>query len=238
MDKKEVKVFEDSKEINIFLCDYFYNVSHKAIEDKGFCSIALSGGNTPLDFYHSLSLESKFEWSKIHFFLVDERFVPASHPDNNFYQIKKKLFDKIEIDKKNIHFIDTDCSSIQESVKKYEDDIKSFFNTEENIFPKFDIILLGIGSDGHTASLFPETENLFETKNFVIASKSLVLNHERITFTLPLINKGKIVIFLVTGKEKKDILKRVLSSDKNLPASHVLPNEGSLLFAVDKKALE
>lgn len=189
--------------------EYFIKLAAEAIQLKGKFTVALSGGNTPAAMYKLLSTEfyiNQIDWKNIYFFWGDERCVALNDKNNNSYNAKNILLDKVSIPKKNIFIIPVDESPVNAAIY-YEATIKIFFKTDK---PVFDLILLGMGDNGHTASLFPNTTILQEAKALVKEVYVDEIKMDRISFTAPLINNAKHILFLVTGKEKQQMLKTVL----------------------------
>ena len=189
--------------------EYFIKLADEAIKLKGKFTVALSGGNTPAAMYKLLSTEfyiNRIDWKNIYFFWGDERCVALNDKNNNSYNAKNILLDKVSIPKKNIFIIPVDESPVNAAIY-YEATIKTFFKTDK---PVFDLILLGMGDNGHTASLFPNTTILQEAKALVKEVYVDEIKMDRISFTAPLINNAKHILFLVTGKEKQQMLKTVL----------------------------
>lgn len=189
--------------------EYFIKLAAEAIQLKGKFTVALSGGNTPSAMYTLLSTDfysNQLEWKNIYFFWGDERCVPLNDKNNNGYNIKNILLDKVSVPKKNIFIIPVDESPVNAAIY-YEATIKIFFKTDK---PVFDLILLGMGDNGHTASLFPNTSILQEEKALVKEVYVDEIKMNRVSFTAPLINNAKHILFLVTGKEKQQMLKTVL----------------------------
>jgi len=189
--------------------EYFIKLAAEAIQLKGKFTVALSGGNTPAAMYKLLSTEfyiNQIDWKNIYFFWGDERCVALNDKNNNSYNAKNILLDKVSIPKKNIFIIPVDESPVNAAIY-YEATIKIFFKTDK---PVFDLILLGMGDNGHTASLFPNTIILQEAKALVKEVYVAEIKMDRISFTAPLINNAKHILFLVTGKEKQQMLKTVL----------------------------
>lgn len=227
-----IKTFTTKEEIDKFLIKYFKELSIKYINEKGSFNIALSGGSTPFSFYEKLSKEKDISWDKIFIFFVDERIVSNTDFKSNVYQIKKALIDPIKLSDKNVFYINKDIDE-DDSSKEYELSLKAHFKDD---MPSFDFILLGIGDDGHTASLFPNTALLKEKKDLIGTTKKQGDDFFRMSFTYPLINNSKNSVFMATGDNKKTIIKRILiDKDKNLPATHVKAKE-SLIYLLDEKA--
>lgn len=219
----------------------FTRISEDAIRMSGRFVTALSGGKTPRRTYEILSTDEyrkKIDWSKIHIFFVDERCVPPDHPESNFGLIRNSLLERISIPPENVYPIRVQGMSISDSVRNYEDRIKNFFYMgKTGVFPSFDFILLGIGQDGHTASLFPGTRNLSETEHLVVAVERKNAHPARITLTLPVLNNAANVVFLVSGSEKASVLEKVVRRrEPALPASLINPARGTCFFLIDEEA--
>ena len=202
-------------------------------------SLCLSGGTTPKLLYETLAkpeFSSKITWSKIHIFFGDERFVPKDDQLSNFKMVKTALLDHIIIPESNIHAVPTELGDAQLAAAAYEKELQSFYGgkvLEAKQF-LFDVTLLGIGDDGHTASLFPGTEVLKEKTAWVKAVKG-VKPEDRITLTLPALESSAAMAFLVTGHDKSAIMKEVLSGKSTLPAAQVRP-QGHLFWFLDQAA--
>jgi 6-phosphogluconolactonase len=236
--RRNVRVFDRKDDISSFIIETWREISQEAIERKGAFSAALSGGRTPVDLYRKLSgVKGRLPWDKTHVFLVDERFVPLEHRDSNYRMLKETLLDHIPIPQGNIHPIPTERTMPQVSAMAYEEDLKKFFGLSENQFPEFDLLLLGIGEDGHIASLFPGSPVLGDPIHLAAPVSMDEIKHPRITLTLPVINNAKHILFLVIGKNKASVLRKIINKeDVSLPASMVHPNKGKLIFVTDREA--
>jgi 6-phosphogluconolactonase len=236
--RPKVCVFDHQNEISDFVIRTWDKVSRRAIERKGAFIVGLSGGKTPGDLYHRLSnTKETLSWDKTHVFLVDERFVSFEHPDSNYRMLKETLLDHIPIPQDNIHPIPTERSTPEASATAYEEDLKKVFRLSKNRFPEFDLLILGIGEDGHTASLFPGSHVLNDRKSLAASVPLDETKHSRITLTLPVINHARHILFLVTGKNKAPVLRKILyEEDGSLPASMVHCKKGGLIFALDREA--
>jgi 6-phosphogluconolactonase len=234
----KVCVFDRKEEIPDFVIRTWNRISQKAIGRKGLFFVGLSGGRTPVGLYHRLSdMKETLWWKKTHVFLVDERFVPFDHPDSNYRMLKETLFDHVPIPRENIHPIPTEGSTLEASAIAYEKDLKKSFGLSENGFPEFDLLILGIGGDGHTASLFPGSPALKGRMNLVAPVPLNEAKHSRITLTLPVINHARHILFLVTGRDKAPVLRKIIDGkDDSLPASMVHGKRGSLVFVLDREA--
>jgi 6-phosphogluconolactonase len=197
-------------------------------------SLALSGGNTPRALYRLLSAEyrTRVDWHRVHLFWGDERYVPHDHPASNFRMARETLIDPLSLPPENVHPMPTDAPSPEESARLYEQQLRAFFGE----LPRWDLILLGMGADGHTASLFPGTSALLERKRWVTVGEAPVEPRVRLTLTLPVLNAAKAVYFLVTGADKAETVRRILVQQEPLPAALVSPLEGELLWWLDRDA--
>ena len=207
-----------------------------AIEEKGQFTIVLSGGSTPKPLYEALANES-LPWSKIHVFWGDERYVPATHQDSNQLMARQAWLDKIELPASNIHQMNTTAGDPQQDAQQYEAELSKFFATEAE-FPTFDLILLGMGDDGHTASLFPQTEVLEISDRWVaVGNKD---GQPRLTFTVPLINQADCVLFIVAGENKRPALKQIFApqADPRQYPSRLIKPQGELIWLLDRAAGE
>lgn len=239
---KETKIFSSVEDLNDFAAGEIVRVYRAAIASRGRFTIALSGGSTPKKLYALLATEkfqAAFDWQKVQFFFGDERDVPPDTEESNFRMANDVLFSKIEIAKENIHRFLTESGDAKTVAEKMETELREFFRLNENEFPRFDLILLGMGADGHTASLFPETAALKENKKIVVENYVEKLQTFRLTFTVPTINNARSVIFLVAGEDKAEALREVLEGAPNpekFPSQFVKPENGRLLFLLDEKA--
>ena len=208
---------------------------HQALESRDRFTIALSGGSTPKPLYKALGKES-LPWSKIHIFWGDERYVPANHQDSNQLMARQAWLDKIDIPASNIHPMSTEAGNPQQDAERHDRELREFFQIQPGEIPVFDLILLGMGDDGHTASLFPHTKALSVSDRLVtVGNKD---DNPRITFTVPLINQARCVLFMVAGENKRPALKEIFakqSDEMNYPSRLIQP-EGELFWLLDKSA--
>jgi 6-phosphogluconolactonase len=236
----KLHLLSDLEALSLRAAESFVDLSRRCIASKGRFFVAVSGGSTPIRLYTLLGLSmysNQIDWRRLEFFWVDERFVPPSHKDSNYRLLHDYLLSKISIPQENIHPVKTELTSPQVAASNYEEEIKNIFRLTEGSLPEFDLILLGIGEDGHTASLFPDNEVLKETERLVVSATDSKHVYHRISLTLPVINSAETVIFLVSGKNKADVVKKVLiEKDSSLPASLVNPEKGDLIFLIDKEA--
>jgi len=237
----EVKVFDRTEDLIINSAEKIVSIAQEAVQKRGQFTLSLSGGSTPKGVYSVLAaspLKEKINWEKTHIFWGDERSVVRTHPDSNFRMAKESLLDATGIPPSNIHRVASEEDPML-AAQQYEDDIREFFGIADGLFPEFDMILLGMGDDGHTASLFPDSEALTVQNRLVVDNFVKKLNTHRITFTFPLINHARNVLFIVSGSTKSKMVKQILENTntlKTLPSQRVQPKPGSLFWFLDKDA--
>jgi 6-phosphogluconolactonase len=233
-----VFVFENNREATDFMVWKWKELSEEAFRARSIFVAALSGGSTPKDFYRVLTgLSSTDIWRKTHIFMVDERYVPFPDADSNYGMLSELLLNEVRLPPANRHPVPVQEETLAMAAKKYEEEIRRFFGLREGMFPQFDLIMLGMGEDGHTASLFPGHNELKERKRLVSPVKKAPKKHQRVTLTLPVINNAKNIIFLVTGKKKANAVMEVMEEkNPSLPASMVRPVKGNLSFVLDREA--
>lgn len=219
-----------------------FDRSREALAKNNSFTLALSGGSTPKRLYELLAKQNEelalqLPWEQTHFFWTDERPVGPDHPDSNYRMTNDALLRHVELPNGNVHRIYGELPSAEEAAKAYEAELRSHFNLAAYEFPRFDLILLGLGEDGHTASIFPDTEALNETQRLVSAPWVQKLNSYRITMTLPVLNNATTIIFLVSGATKALIVHEVLQGDPSrFPAQAIHPTNGDLIWLLDKAA--
>jgi 6-phosphogluconolactonase len=233
----EVKIVPDNATLNRTAALEFHRVAEAAVGDRGRFSVALSGGNTPRGVYSLLAEEHKeLPWDKVHIFFGDERHVPPDDPDSNFRMASESLLTRVPIPEKNIHRILAEMDAIP-AAQNYEAQLREFFHLATSEWPRFDLVLLGLGDDGHTASLFPGTAALNESSRTVAANWVEKLQTFRITLTFPVLNHAADVVFLVSGESKAEIVSEVLRpGEKKYPSQGVQPENGRLLWLMDHDA--
>jgi 6-phosphogluconolactonase len=206
-----------------------------AIDQRQCCAIALSGGSTPQPLYAALA-HTDLPWDRIHIFWGDERYVAATHPDSNYGMTKRVWLDLVPIPAHNIHPMPTDSPDPQLAAATYEREIVAYFGLGAGVIPVFDVILLGMGDDGHTASLFPHTAALSVLDRLItVGDKD---GQPRLTFTFPLLNRSRSKIFLVAGAGKQTALAEIFAPVGDVstyPARGIQP-EGELLWLLDAAA--
>jgi len=238
----KLHVFSSTQELGEAAATLVARLSARAIAERGRFTVALSGGSLPKLVGPPLAAEplrSEIDWSAWHVFWADERWLPLNHPDSNFRLARECLFDHVKIPVAQIYPID-DSYDPSDTAKMYQAILAQLFQPPPGHPPRFDLILLGMGEDGHTASLFPNHLLLHETRHWVTAiTDSPKPPPDRITLTLPVINNARHVAFLAAGPGKADILPQVLESDTSstaLPARLVQPSDGELYWFVDEAA--
>jgi 6-phosphogluconolactonase len=233
----KIKIVPDAVTLAHEAAQEFHRLTEAAVQARGRFSVALSGGNTPRSVYSLLASEHKqLPWDRVHIFFGDERHVPPDHPDSNFRMASESLLSKVPIPAKNIHRIHAELDA-EAAAAEYDQQLVNFFHLGNQDWPRFDLIFLGIGEDGHTASLFPGSQALTATLRRVTANWVEKFQTFRITLTLPVLNHAAEVAFLVSGAGKAQILKEVLRpGTKKYPAQYVQPENGRLLWLVDQDA--
>jgi 6-phosphogluconolactonase len=233
----DAKILPDSAALAQAAAQEFHKVAEAAVQARGRFSVALSGGNTPRAIYSLLASEHKeLPWDRIHIFFGDERHVPPDHPDSNFRMASESLLSKVPIPENNVHRIRAELDA-DAAATEYEQELVTFFHLGNHDWPRFDLIDLGIGEDGHTASLFPGSKALTETSRRVVANWVEKFKTFRITLTFPVLNHAAEVVFLVSGADKAQILSEVLRPGaQKYPAQGVQPENGRLLWLVDQDA--
>lgn len=236
----EVRVFPDVVALNIAGAGEFARAARDAVAARGRFAVALAGGSTPRTVYLQLAAEdhsdaNRLPWDRIHVFFGDERCVPPDHPESNFRMASESLLTRVPIPPGNVHRLRGEEDPARAAAAA-EQELREFFGAG---LPRFDLVLLGLGADGHTASLFPNTEALRETSRSVVANWAPKLNAHRLTLTFPALNEAAEVNFLVTGTEKARVLGEVLRPAQEAqahPARSVRPTHGRLLWLVDEAA--
>jgi 6-phosphogluconolactonase len=233
-----MNIFESPEAVARAVARYFVELNQKAVAKSNGFAVALSGGSTPKLLYELLAdpqepFRDQIFWKKSYFFFTDERHVPPDHPESNYRMAWEALFSRVP--KTQIIRISGEKPA-EEAAQEYEDALIEMYGPE---LPDLDLVLLGLGDDGHTASLFPHSTALAETERLVVAPWVEKLNAYRITLTLPVLNAGRSVLFLVTGTSKAEILREVIlkHEDKNqYPAQAICPTNGEVSWFVDEAA--
>jgi 6-phosphogluconolactonase len=241
--KPAIQIVADVEAISRKAAEVIMGLMAETLNTKTHFSIALSGGSTPKSLFtllaEDVSLRTQVDWDKVHFFWGDERHIPPDHPDSNFRMANEVMLSKVEVPAENIHRVRAEEQDASKAAEEYEDELRTFFNLKPGELPRFDCVLLGMGPDGHTASLFPGTEALREQKRLVVSNWVEKFRTHRITLTAPAINNADCIIFLVSGEEKAEVLREVLEGEKNtelFPSQLIKPSHGKLLWLVAQSA--
>ena len=237
--RPRVQVFDDAEAVARGAAERFVELGQAAIDARGCFSVGLAGGSTPKRTYELLASEAyreQLNWSKVHIFFGDERCVPPDHSESNYRMANEALISRVSIPPPNVHRINGLGDAVA-NASLYEDELRTFFNPAS--WPRFDLVLLGMGDDGHTASLFPGTKALAERQAWVAANWVEKFSTFRITLTAPAINHAANIVFLVSGTSKAERLSEVLRGARDptkLPSQLIQPERGSLEWLVDKAA--
>lgn len=234
----ELNVLKSPEDVIMNLAHVFVTLAGQAIANTGRFTVALSGGSSPKKLYELLAsdgFKNKVDWANVYFFFGDERYVPHTDKDSNYLMVKTALFDPLKINSANIFAVDT-SKSPEGAAEAYTESISNFFGSES---PAFDLILLGLGDNSHTASLFPHTPVLHDE---TVSVKSVYVEEvqaTRITFTAPLINEGHHIAFLVYGAGKAEAVHHILEDARdidNYPAQLIAPTHGDVVWYLDEAA--
>lgn len=243
MKKRGIQIVENSDAVSRSAAEMMVSLALETLKTKESFAVALSGGSTPKNMFSILAsdetLRNRMPWDRIHFFWGDERHVPPDHTDSNYRMTNETMLSRVPVPHENIHRIRAESPDAGKAAEEYEQEIRGFFKLARGQLPRFDCVFLGIGPDGHTASLFPGTKALREQEQLVVSNWVDKFQSYRITMTVPVLNNSDIVIFLASGKEKAERLRTVLEGEKQtdlLPAQLIEPTHGKLLWLVDQEA--
>jgi 6-phosphogluconolactonase len=241
--KREIQVVGDTAALSRKAAEMIIRLAAEALETGDVFTIALSGGSTPKSLFTLLATDApvrdRIPWDKIHFFWGDERHVAPDHLDSNYRMAYEAMLSRVPVPPQNIHRVPAEHRDASQSADEYEQELRRFFKLKAGELPRFDCVLLGVGPDGHTASLFPETKALQERERLVVANWVEKFRAYRITMTVSVLNNADHVSFLASGEEKAGILKQVLEGDKDperLPSQLIEPTHGKLVWIVDLAA--
>ncbi len=231
-----VSIFKSVMEMSAAFFDLLVEEFTTAISEKRNYHLALSGGTTPLKIFEYLARMpvGKMKWDFLHIYWSDERCVPSAHPESNYGNMWNTILRYLQIPEENIHQINGENDPLLES-RRYSEVLRQNIPISNGI-PEFDLVLLGVGEDGHTASVFPDYPELLYTDSICFPAVHPLTNQSRISFSLKLINNSKKVLFLVTGKSKADILSKIIKRKRaynKLPAALVNPVKGELIWFID-----
>ncbi len=241
---QEIRITGGKEELYREAAAEFIRLSRDAVELKGLFTVALSGGSTPAGLFELLadekdSFRGHLPWQETHFFFGDERHAGPEDPGSNFFMAHSSMLSKVPVPESNVHRIEGENPDAYAAARDYEKVLIRAFRLKNRQLPRFDLVLLGMGADGHTASLFPGTGVLSERERLVGAVRLESTGTYRITLTPPVLCHAACIIFLVSGKEKAEALRSVLQGDfrpEKFPAQLVRPHNGRILWIVDSGA--
>jgi 6-phosphogluconolactonase len=246
----QVRVYQDSDELALKAARRFARLADQYVLGCGRFTVALSGGSTPKAMFSLLARSPFVEtipWSSIHFFWGDERFVPHDHPDSNYRMTYETLLSRVPVPQANIFRVPTELPDANLAAKQYADMLVNFFlktidpgtTAPLSNVPRFDLVFLGMGPDGHTASLFPHTAALQNDTDIAVANYVEKFSAYRITLTARTLNNARNITFLVAGQDKAETLQKVLEGERDpetYPSQLIHPTKGTLLWLVDEAA--
>ncbi len=238
----EIRIVADADALARASAEEFRQAVDSAVGARGQAAVALSGGSTPRLLYRLLAGDAdrdRIPWARVHFFFGDERHVPPEDPESNYRMAFEAMLQRAPVPQGNIHRIRGEAPEAKAAASDYERDLTRHFRLRAGEFPRFDLALLGLGADGHTASLFPGTRALREERRLAVANWVGKLDTTRITLTAPVFNHAACVLFLVSGQDKAIPLKSVLQGahePEQLPAQLIHPDRGRLLWLADRAA--
>jgi 6-phosphogluconolactonase len=242
----EIRTLTTPQELFAAAAEEVVRAATEAVAQRGRFTIALSGGSTPKSLFNLLATNARtvLPWDRMFFFWGDERHVPPTDPDSNYKMAEETMLSKIPVAAGNVFRIAAENPDAAAAAEAYEKTLQKFFAIEPgggkpSQFPRFDLILLGMGPDGHTASLFPGSAGLQEKSRLVIANWVEKFKTSRLTFTLPVLNAAACVTFLVSGTDKAPALHEVLEGNapgEQYPAKLIHPADGNLIWLIDRAA--
>ncbi len=234
-----LQIFADAGEVAHAAVLRFIELARESAQARGRFCAALAGGSTPKRIYELLASDefnTQLDWSGVHIFFGDERCVPPDHADSNYRMASEALLSRVPLPEQNIHRMRGEGDAVANS-RLYEDELRGVFDGEN--WPQFDLVMLGMGDDGHTASLFPSTNALDVQAAWVTANWVEKFDTFRVTLTAPAINHARHVMFIVTGASKAERLQEVLYGERDehrLPSQLIQPDEGALVWFLDEAA--
>ena len=238
-----IKIVRHPADLYRDAAEVFVRIATQSVAAHGRFSVALAGGSTPRSLYALLAtdsgLRSRLPTECMHFYWGDERHVPPDHADSNYRMANEVMLSKLPLAPAQVHRIHGENPDVARAAVDYERELRADFALAPGNFPRFDLVLLGIGPDGHTASLFPHTPALDETERSVAANRVATLGTDRITLTIPAINNAANVVFLVSGADKAVALREISEGPhdpRKLPAQSIAPHSGTLTWLVDEAA--
>lgn len=238
-----LEIFPDQNALSRAAAEEIVAAARDAVDQTGRFTIALSGGPAPGPVFDKLAGEepfrSQFPWDRTHFFWGDERHVPPEHPKSNYRLAYDHMLSKVPVAEQNVYRVRAELPDAHDAADLYEAAVRDFFQVADGQFPRFDLMLQGLGDNGHTASLFPGTTALAERRRLIVATWIERLQTHRITVTFPVLNGATTVLFVVSGEKPADALNQVLFGPQlsvPLPAQLVAPRSGRLIWLADHEA--
>ena len=242
MSESEIRVYSNLEELSRAAAELFVETANRRIAESGSCFAALSGGSTPRRLYELLGTSTysdRIYWANIHLFQVDERCVAPDHPESNFRMIREALLAPVRMPRTSFHRLAGEPEDPAEAAHQYALELARVIPGREGEFPRLDLVFLGMGADGHTASLFPGSAALVEKQLWTCPSQPSSNGLKRVTLTFPILNAAARIVFLVSGADKAEALERVLEGPRQadlLPAQAIRPVNGQLAWYVDQAA--
>jgi 6-phosphogluconolactonase len=240
---REIYILKDNPAIARRAAEEFVKLAQSAVRQHGSFSVALSGGSTPKLLYSLLAtdadLRAKVPWDKMQLFFGDDRHVGPDDPQSNFKMASETMITKAPLKAEQVHRMKGEYPDAEKAAQEYEQELRTHFRLKDKELPRFDLVLAGMGDEGHTLSLFPGTKALHGQGRTVVRNWVGKLYTDRITITAPLANNAEMILFMVAGKEKALVLKGVLEGPyepEQLPAQLLQPTNGKLLWLVDQAA--
>ncbi len=235
----KIRKFRDIAGLSSAAAQDISDIINEAVSLKGVFYLALSGGDTPRTLYHifGTTFSKLIPWESVHIFFCDERYVPHEDGQSNYKMVKEELLDAISIPQKNIHPVPTNRLNPAEAAQDYEKELKKYFSPDGT---SFDLALLGMGKEGHTASLFPASQALDEKKKWAAAVEAPATPSRRVTLTFPILNRAAEVYFIISGSGKAQALTEVITKDSDFhirPAAGVMPTSGKLVWWIDQSTV-
>lgn len=239
-----VVVTSDTESAYTFAAQTIVDLAQQALHARGKFTVALSGGSTPKKLYGLLASaewQAKFPWNKTEFFWGDERYVAPTDDSSNFHMTQEAMLSRVKIPPANVHRVRTEEADTNHAAELYEQEIRRVVLAGSDGMPQFDLMLLGLGTNGHTASLFPYQPALHEKTRLVIAEYIEEVKMTRVTLSPPLINAARHIVFVALGSDKATVVREVVTGvfdPERLPAQLVRPTEGQLMWIIDPAAAE
>jgi len=236
----DVRIYRDRDALSREVAGAIAHRMDETLTATGYFTLSLAGGQTPRTLYRVLATQYRdtISWSRLHLYWGDERYVPQNDPRSNYRLVRESLLDHVPIPGENVHPIPTDFPEAEDAALAYEQMLREWFRSS---WPRFDLVLLGMGPDGHTAPLFPGSPALAERSRWVVAARAPVDPRLRLTLTPPVLNAASLVFFLVVGSEKADVLHRVLTAASGpvpYPAAAIRPERCAVVWWVDEHAAQ